>query len=105
VDHGNGVTHRHLIGRAFHRLNRGKPLPHRFRTLGLGVVLAGFSPDPGAAQCIRAKHVARAACPDQVVRGGVFLMAVNVADFNRAGSATQTAPSFARRRAPVRAIA
>ena len=52
---------------------------------------AGLSPDARVPESVRTEDIATPASPHEIVLGGVLLVAVNVAHFNRARSATKGA--------------
>ena len=105
MDHRNRILNGHLARFALHARDGGEPLPQARRPGASGVVVARLPAQPGTFQGLGAKNIAATAHPHQVPAIRVLLVAVNVADFNRARSATQGANGIARRRAGVRPVA
>jgi hypothetical protein len=79
-------------------------LPEILSAARRGIKLMSGPPDAGSPERIPTLHVTGAASPQQICRRGVFLVAVDMADFDGAGRAAKRADARTRRRACVRAV-
>lgn len=80
-------------------------MAQRIRAACARIELVGEPADSGVAERVPTTHVTRPAGPKKILGSCIFLVAVDVADFNGAIAATETTDSRTRRRAGVRPVA
>jgi hypothetical protein len=103
-NHRNRVLHVHGATRvALDTHNGVHPLAEGFGSADR-IVLAGWSSESCAFECIRAAHVTDPARPDKILGRVVFFVPVHVSDFDVALPSTQGANALARRWATIGTI-